>query len=215
MLRKYAAIDADFFIHCVNHQATKVKDGSLFLKIVNDMDCIPIMHQYVAEQEIISAPAKNVLAMLRANGKIKIFDYGDYLPDEKREDYVRAFKQAFFHINGRRFPISFDIFQYRQAKESLGELRTFLMAFWLNGTTLEGQKATVELLLSNDHGTKELLTTGIIPKNQTLSVYNIEETLTNIGNQLAHSTQWSDIKILAKETTHVANRLRLLFRQSE
>lgn len=117
-----AVIDADFFI-----KATEYECGTgLFIRIMQDLNIHPVMHQFVAQVELNGNP---YLAALISHQQLTVMRYEDYLlTDIDREDYEDYFREAFDRVNRFSFPEKEDIYNYAQRGESLGEIRSLYMA---------------------------------------------------------------------------------------
>lgn len=86
-----AVIDADFFIKLAQYD----KKAVVFQNIMDDLNIQPVMHEYVARNEIKTIPE---IRDLIQEGKIIVLNDTDYITDENREDYEEYFKQAYHRM---------------------------------------------------------------------------------------------------------------------
>ncbi len=96
------------------------------MRILNEMEMQPVMHEFVAETELCQ---NRYLVQLLQSGQIMIVRYEDYLcSDMDKEEYKEYFLDAYERINLYEFPDNEDIYEYSDRRESLGEIRSLYMA---------------------------------------------------------------------------------------
>lgn len=179
--KEQIAIDADFF----NKFTEENPDGELFLSVMKEFNAFPIMHEYVYEYELA---ANTTAKKLKNENKIKIIKYNDYLPTpESRSKYENDFKKAYKIMNGSDLTVS-DIFTYHREKENLGEIRSALMAIRMN----------VNLFMSDDRGAKTFVTNHLSSRRHRLAVYNIYDTLEEIGKKEYKDMTWKQVRGFVK-----------------
>lgn len=116
-----AVIDADFF-----RNITEYDHGiNLFLRVMNDLNMEPVMHEFVANVEL---KGNKYLQQLLDKNMITIVTYGDYLKEADRADYEDYFYKAYERINCFDFVEGCDIYEYKERDESLGEICSLYMA---------------------------------------------------------------------------------------
>lgn len=115
-----AAIDADFFRKITDYE----HGNALFLRVIDALKIQPVMHEFVAENEL---RGNQYLQELIDANKITIIRHIDYIQEEEKEAYEFYFKEAFERINKFDFPEGTDIYTYAEKQESLGEIRSFYM----------------------------------------------------------------------------------------
>ena len=120
--RTTAVIDADFFRNATEYD----RSTTFFLRILDEMEMKPVMHESVAETELSQ---NQYLDQLLQSGRIAVVRYEDYLRDDTdKEEYKEYFLDAYERINHLEFPADEDIYKYSDQKESLGEIRSLYMA---------------------------------------------------------------------------------------
>lgn len=98
-----AVIDADFFIKTTEYE----RGTNLFIRIMQDLNLHPVMHQFVAEIELKTNPH---LSALTANGQLTVVRYADYLTSNAdKADYEEYFREAFERLNLFPFPEQEDV----------------------------------------------------------------------------------------------------------
>lgn len=176
-----AAIDSDFFQKLTEFN----KDGELFSKIMCDLGRRPVMHKYVAKEELLG-----VCSGLIEKLGIDIISCDDFLGDDpiQRAHYAIMFRDLYKFFCGCDFPDTEDVYTYTKKGESLGEIRTALMAVWEN----------IDMFLSDDGAAKTNIMKHIHSSRCKIEVYNIYDTLLAIGNSHSRKLKWQDVKGLAK-----------------
>lgn len=81
-----------------------------------------------------------------------------------------------------------DIYTYHHEKENLGEIRTALMALYLN----------INLMMSDDFEAKQYISNRLSSKRHPIKVYNIYDTLLVLSDCKGRQLQWNNIKGLSK-----------------
>ena len=114
-------IDADFFRNITEYE----RGTDLFLKVMDDLDMTPVMHEFVANTEL---KGNKYLQKLLDTNRVSIVYYEEYLDMESKEEYEDYFIKAYERINYLDFPKGMDIYEYADREESLGEIRSLYMA---------------------------------------------------------------------------------------
>ncbi len=179
--KKMIAIDADYF----RTFAEDRRDGDLFLRVIEEYDAVPVMHEYLYEYELADV---SILKRWVKDGKIRILRYTDYLSEEARKKYERDFSNAYQWFNYQEFPVGRDVFTYHHGQENLGEIRTILMAVRLG----------IGIFMSNDKEAKRYVINQINHRSIHINVYNVYDTLAAIGKKVDRQMQWKAVKGMSK-----------------
>lgn len=174
---KEVAIDADFFRKLTEHD----KDGILFMKIMKELNRKPVMHEYVFDYELGDSSA---VKQLHKQGDIIVYKHGDYIQDA--EQYRTLFVTAYQYFNYKEF--TGDVLGYHHEKESLGEIRTSIMAYNMG----------IDLFLSDDGEAKAYVFNRLNSRKHKIDVYNLYDTLKVVGEMQDRQLKWSEIKGMAK-----------------
>ena len=118
----------------------------LFCKLMNELNCVPVVHPYVMEHELFNcALAKK----LRDNNVLLIIEYKDFMPTTRKQQYESAFRDLYHVLTMNEYGIEEDpdsnIFTSHAGK-SYGEIHSVLMA----------SQMQIPIFYSNDHGAKTL-----------------------------------------------------------
>lgn len=173
-----AAIDADFFRKITDYE----RGTALFLRVMNELNIQPVMHEFVAGNELEGNPYLQEL--LEAN-EIIVIHYSDYLKAADRESYEDYFREAYERINRFPFARGGNIYTYAENQESLGEIRSFYMAKKLGYTYFMSDDADARTLARNFSSSKYKVIV------QTL--YDVFTECRAKGTSL----MWKDIKVTA------------------
>lgn len=182
MTLRLAAIDSDFFQKTIDFD----RDGALFSRIMCDLGYRPIMHEYVAKEELWG----KYIPLVEQLG-IEVITYDDFLGTDPRarEQYEMIFKDLYKIFIGRDFPDSEDVYDYKRKGESLGEIRTALMAVSKN----------IDMFLSDDGAAKTNIMAHFHLSHHRIEVYDIYDVLLTIGNNPSRKLKWQDVKGLARK----------------
>lgn len=179
MTEEKAAIDTDFFIKITE----KSKDGDLFIKLMNELNIRPVMHEYVYYEELSGNP---VAESLVGNKYIEIIKYEDFLAEGSNEWYENAFREAYKYFNFDRF--QGDVYTDKRKRRSLGEIRTALMAVSME----------IKVFMSDDGGAKQYVKERVNSKRHPLEVENIYDVLMIIAKKKDRKISWAEVKGCAK-----------------
>lgn len=131
-------VDTCFF----NKLSNEGKNIELLKKVLTDLDYRPVVHPYIAQNELDMYPYFDSLVK---EGFVRIVNYDEFIFDEDDEE---LYKQYFFELHNdlrerlelsggkkhlKKMSISpkQTIFTYRQANNSLGDIHMILMAFFM------------------------------------------------------------------------------------
>lgn len=174
---KKVAVDTDFFL-----KLTENDDGTLFIKLMNELNRQAVMHTYVYNEELFNS---HIAKKLVEQGVIKVIEYDDFLTDDRRS-YERNFKNLYYLFHAEDF--SGDIYTYSKKKDDLGEIRSALMVQCMN----------IDLMVSEDTKAKYIIQNRLSSSRHPIKVYNLFDTFCCIANS-NKSIKWKDIKGLAKK----------------
>ena len=143
MCGNLAVLDADF-LNKINAIRSANPD-ELFLKLMTELSCSPVVHPFVAEELFNCGLAQRMLAA----GHIRKIGYDEFLPNERRSQYDQSFRELYHILTLAEYGIEIepddDIFS-RHAGKSYGEVHSILMASQLK----------IPVFYSNDHSGKIL-----------------------------------------------------------
>lgn len=155
MSKKDVLVDTVF----LNKLSKYGKDIETFKRLLDDLDFCPIVHPYIAKNELDMFP---FFQKLVDEKYIRVLDYDVFLLDEEDEEYyeerfveihdaIRAHLEA---SGGKKqleklvLPSGQTVFTYRKAGMSLGDVHMILMAFFLGIPMILTEDSDIELLKS-------------------------------------------------------------------
>ena len=153
MSKKDVLVDT-VFLHKLSGEG---KDIKAFKKILDDLNFCPVVHPYIAKNEL---DVFYYFQTLVEEKYIKVIDYDVFLPDEEdREYYETRFVEIHDEIRthleaagGKKqlkklvLPQGQTVFTYRNAGMSLGDVHMILMAFFLQIPVILTEDSDIELL---------------------------------------------------------------------
>lgn len=163
------------------------KNLETFKKVLVDLDYRPVVHPYIADHEL---DMYSYFDKLVEEGFIRVADYNEFLHDD--ED--RAIYESYFidiHNTLREYlkaaggkkqlgklilPAGKDVFTYRKASMSLGDVHMILMAFFTGMPIILTEDSDIYLLRSI---TKRKMGS----KTYTLNIYNAVDLLIMIAKK--------------------------------
>ncbi len=173
-----AVIDADFF-----RKITEYEHGpKLFLRVMNELNLQPVMHEFVAETEL---NGNQYLQKLLDTGMVDVIRYSDYLKEEDKKPYENYFREALERINYYSFPKGEDPYIYADRGESLGEIRSLYMA----------RKMGCPYFMSDD-ADAGTLTRSFFSRKSGITVQTLYEVFV-LCRERGTSLTWKDIKVTA------------------
>lgn len=179
--KKYVVIDTDFFRKVTNDMKTE----ELFLRMMNELNVIPVMHEFVYSEELHK---DFFVKKLKDTGNLIIFSFHDYLDSDNKDDFEEKFTEAYKKFNFQAFAGE-DIYKYRKCKESLGEIHSSLMAWYMN----------MDMMMSDDGEAKQYVTVMLNSRKKKIQVLNVYDTLKYIGEMPNRNIKWKDIKGMANQ----------------
>lgn len=137
MSENLAIIDTCF----LEKLSSEGKELGTVISLLDDMDYIPVVHPYVAEQEM---SLRGYMKKMIENGTLRKIEYSEFLKDKNDKEY---YKQLFFQLHTEfadRLNASggikhveyldhsgFDIFSQHRSGSSVGDVHMMLMALFM------------------------------------------------------------------------------------
>ncbi len=187
---KKVVIDTDYF-RVITQDYT---NDELFLKVMQELEFEPVMHEFVYKQEMHE---NSFIKRLVDEQYITIYDY-DLLTREQTDaiEYRRLFRLAYYELNGTHFSDDHSIKNYHHEKENLGEIHSTILAKLMN----------YDVLMSNDGGARTFIEKRINTGKNHISVYNIVDTFMKLISVETSSIKWPDIKNVMKQLRKNGNK---------
>lgn len=175
-------IDTDFLNKIT--QANGIDGKSLFIRMMSLLGRKPVVHWYVAENEMcVNNP---VAKALLDTGIIEIIRPGDFLKNsEDLNDYEYYYKKWFNYMNPDDRLCEHEcpnVFTFRKAGRSLGEIHSILLAKFTG----------IPLFMSDDRDAKDLVHYAGLEKS--IQVYNLEDTYKEIGRMKGKKITLSEVR---------------------
>lgn len=187
------------------------KNIEIFIKILNDLEFIPVVHPYLANNELDMFP---YFTKLVDDGHIKVAAYGDFLRDEEdKELYEKYFTDIHREmrkyleaaggkkqLNELAIPNGQTVFTYRKASMSLGDVHMILMAFFMKMPVILTEDSDIDLLRS-------ITNRKMSSDSYKLQIYNAVDLLKKIAQKEVSSFSKQEIVEVVKkigERTHLA-----------
>lgn len=175
---RVVAIDTDFFIKFTELDEKR----TLFERVMEALQVELVMHSYVFKYELKhSQIAKEMVD----SGYIKVYSEADFL-SEDRAVYEMLFRTAYKSFNHVEF--EHDFYQYKHAGESLGEIRTALMALSMG----------IDLMMTDDREAKTYISNRISSARNKIEVCTILDVLMKVDELKKSGIEWKEVKGFAK-----------------
>ena len=161
IMRTQVIIDADFL-----NIFLSFKDGEILFKdIMESLGFSPVIHQYVADNELdVNQKAKQLID----ENIIERIPYDKIFNHLYTIFYQIEFEEYYKEMNKKMWESDkTDIFHYRKARENLGEIHSCIMAHFLG----------LKYFMSNDGGAKELVIRRVNNNKFQLTVLSFENFL--------------------------------------
>ena len=206
MSKKEAIVDTCFF----NKLSDNGKNIETFKKVLEDLDYKPVVHPYVSANELSMFSYFNNLVK---EGFVRVAEYNEFLTDEDDTDLYEQYfyelydeMKEYLEIQGGKkqleklvIPRGQDIFTYRKAGMSLGDIHMVLMAFFMKLPIILSEDGDIGFLRSV---TKRKITSD----SYQLDIYNVIDLIIMIAEK--EDTIFSK-KELEKIVLQVRERARL------
>lgn len=154
-MSKEILVDTSFFEKITCHG----KHLDFYDKIVINAGYIPVVHPYLAENELDVHPYFKTLC---DNGKVRIASYDEFIEDDfDRKIYSDTFLRIHNdlcdtvnannnrkHLDKLKLPAGQTVFTYRKAKMSLGDVHMILMAFYTAMPIILTEDSDIDILRS-------------------------------------------------------------------
>ncbi len=178
------------------------KNLEIFKKVLSDLEYKPVVHPYIADNEL---DMYSYFDKLVEEGFVRVAGYEEYLRDD---DDRKLYESYFFDIHntlreyleaagGKKqleklvLPIGQNIFTYRKASMSLGDVHMILMAFFTNMSIILTEDSDIEVLRSI---TKRKLGS----EKYTLDIYNAVDLLLMIAEKEETAFEKRDLVNIVK-----------------
>lgn len=193
------------------------KHMDIFDKMVLKAGYLPIVHPYLAAYELDNRP---YFKRLCDSDKVRVASYDEFLEDDDRETYANQFKilheelrivtdanNSRKHLDQLILPEGMDIFTYRKAGMSLGDVHMILMAFYTRMPVIFTEDSDIDILrsitrryVSSDNYTLDIMNSiDVIKSDVSDADFNIEKKdLENIVKLIGARHYLSEIKTLWK-----------------
>lgn len=179
---KRVVIDTDYFKFITKD----LTDDTFFLKLMQELDYEPVMHEYVYKEELHE---HSLVKKLVSDGKLIVFSYNTLTVEKTdKKDYENLFYMAYLEMNGTKFISNRTINDYHHEKENLGEIHSVILAKILG----------YDLMMSNDGGAKTFVHTKLNTSKNRIRVINIEETFTELLSPNTSGITWSEIRTIMR-----------------
>lgn len=152
-------LDTDFINGITDYQDSDPAD--LFRRVFQALGCVPVVHAFVADHELMHNAAAQALLREGTIRSISLEAMEDLDEEDGRRQYRNNFEDMYRQITGGVLPKKADIFA-RNAGRSFGEIHSILLATELG----------IPLLYSNDSGAR---TAARYYARGRLTVQNAEE----------------------------------------
>ena len=107
---------------------------------------------------------------------------------DNQDDFEIKFREAYKKFNFQVFEGE-DICSYRRCEESLGEIHSSLMAWYMN----------MDMMMSDDGEAKHYVLNMLNGRKKKIEVFNIYDTLKYIGEMPGRCIKWKEIKGMAHQ----------------
>ena len=201
-----AIVDTCFF----NKLSNDGRDVETLKKVLMDLDYKPVVHPYIADNELDVWAGFNALV---EQGFIRKAEYSEFIEEEADEElYVEYFLELYDELKeyldikgGKKkldklsLPKGQTIFTYRHAHMSLGDIHVILMAFFLRLPIILSEDRDIEFLRS-------VAKRKISSDSYSLNIYNVMDLILMIAQK--EETSFSK-KELEQIVRRVGERSRL------
>jgi len=178
------------------------KNLETFKKVLSELEYKPVVHPYIAANEL---DMHSYFEKLVAEGAVRVADYKEFLNDD---DDKKLYESYFIDIHntlreyldaagGKKqlekivLPTGQDIFTYRKAAMSLGDVHMILIAFFTKMPIILTEDSDIEILRSI---TKRKLGS----ETYTLSIYNVVDLLIMIAEKAESDFVKNDLVNIVK-----------------
>ncbi len=208
MVRKQVLVDTVF----LNKLSQYGKEIDTFKRLIDELDFKPVVHPYVARNELDMYP---FFTKLVDEGYIEVIEYDAFLSDDEDKKYYESLffdvhdeiREHLEAIGGKKqlpkltIPNHQSVFTYRKASMSLGDVHMILMAFFLQIPVILTEDSDLELLRS------------ITRRKMSSSTYELD--IIDAVDVLIRVAQKKDNSFTKAELTSIAKKIGERSRQSD
>ena len=163
------------------------KNLEVFKKVLTDLEYKPVVHPYIAANEL---DMYTYFDNLVTEGFIRIANYNEFLYDDEDRTIYQSFfidihnmlREYLKAAGGKKkkeklvLPTGQNVFTYRKALMSLGDVHMILMAFFMRMPVVLTEDADIDILRSITRRKMER-------ESYTLEIYNAVDLLIMIANK--------------------------------
>lgn len=178
------------------------KNLEIFKKVLSDLEYKPVVHPYLAAHEL---DMHSYFDKLVAEGAVRIAEYEEFLADDDDRtlyesyfiDIHEALREYLEAAGGKKklnklvLPAGQNVFTYRKAGMSLGDIHIILMAFFTRMPIVLTEDSDIEVLRSI---TKRKMKS----ETYTLNIYNAVELLVMIAENSETTFEKQDLVSIVK-----------------
>ena len=135
------------------------KKLDIFRKVLSDLEYKPVVHPYIATNELDMYSFFDVLV---GEGFVRVANYNEFLADEEDKDLYASYfidihnklREHLEAAGGKKqleelvLPAGQDVFSYRKAAMSLGDVHMILMAFFTRMPIILTEDSDIDILRS-------------------------------------------------------------------
>lgn len=180
------------------------KNLEVFKKLMTDLEYIPVVHPYIAANELDMYP---YFQKLVDEGYVRIADYKEFVSDKDDAEVYQSYfmdihdelRERLDAANGKKrleklvMPPGQTVFTYRKASMSLGDIHMMLMAFFMK----------IPIILTEDSDIAALR--AIVKRKMNSESYNMD--IYNIVDLLLMAAQKSDTLFSKKELVDIVKSI--------
>lgn len=216
MNNKEVLVDSSFFSR-LSSDGRNIDD---FKKILGEFDWVPVLHPYIAEHEMDVFP---YFTQLICEGYVRKADYNEFIKEESDRKlyegyFIDVYEELRVCLNAKggikkieKIPVGQDIYSYRKAGMSVGDVHIILMAIFVGIPIILTEDSDIRLLRSiakryinsetNQYDLKIYNCTDVIKQiarksNTEMSKKELHQILKNIGKK----DQYLDISQIWEES---------------
>lgn len=183
MIEKEALVDTAF-LQKLSCEGKRIDN---FTKVLSELKIKPIIHPYIAKNELDMYPYFNEMV---SEGIVKIIEYNDFLADDFNKELYKSYfleihnklRERLENGGGKKkldklvLPSNIDVFTYRKAGMSLGDVHMILMAFFIKVPIILTEDADIEIL-------KKIIELKINSDKYNLKIYSAMDLLVEIAEK--------------------------------
>lgn len=178
------------------------KNLETFKKVLSDLEYKPVVHPYIAANEL---DMHSYFDKLVAEGFVRVANYNEFLNDDDDKELYKSYfidihntlREYLEAAGGKKqleklvLPAGQDVFTYRKAAMSLGDVHMILMAFFTKMPIILTEDSDIDILRSI---TKRKMGS----ETYTLNIYNAVDLLIMIAEKGKSVFEKSDLVDIVK-----------------